>query len=234
MDNIIALIIAVFFILFSFIGFLRKPMTCLSLFFVVYTLIVSFVPSFDNEVAILAICGVVSALSIIVVFKFDRGFTFLYGFVLTNLCFFNLITVVDAILSLTGAEELTFLTKLLNDELALSSNIIKLIASCGVGFLLFVFDKRMVETISSLFGTFMIIIFVIDIFRGGTSASIPFDTTLFSNILATFDNVVLKNFEVYTLTLTSDNYLHILLAVIIGVVISIATSIIKKDKYEFI
>lgn len=234
MENSVTLIIAAFLVIFTFIGILRKPLTCVCLLFVSMTLIKVLIPSIDSGLLVLVISGVITLFGSVAIFKVDRLATFFYGFVLTNFAFFHIMACVDSILVLTTSENVTFLSSVLNDELFLSTTLLSIIASSIVGGVFFVFNKRMVELLCSLIGTFIIVLYLIDFFRGGVSPTITFDSSLFSEFFTIIDSIVDKNTQIFTDILTTSNNLNYYIAPIISIVIAITTLIIKRNKYEYI
>lgn len=232
MGNQIALFIAIFFILFSFIGIFRKPLTCVALIFIIQNILGVLIPSLDNMIVVISISAVFGIILSILLYRYRVVYGFVYGFVVVYLTFFHIISAVDAVMSLFGSET-SLLSNVLTDQFVLSPTMFKLCTSLATGVVIAIFNKRGMESISSLLGTFMFVIFIIDIFRGGVSSSIEF-SEIFSNLLSTVDSIVIKNSQVYSLTLSSDNYLHIIMALGFAVIACITTSYIKREKYDFL
>lgn len=231
MENQIALVISIFFIIFSFIGILRKPLTVLVFFFVFNDILNVFIPSFNN-IACLIICAILSLLIGVLLFKFRFIYGFIYGFIITYLTFFHLVTAVDAVILLMKTES-NILINILQNNYFLPSSLLKLFASVLLGLVIAIFNKKGMEFYSSIIASFIFMLFLIDIFRGGVSEEIIFNN-FFSNILSNINLFIEKSKDIYINTQSSGNYLNMLLAIPVSVVVAILTTYIKRKKYDFL
>lgn len=232
-NNSISLIIIAFFILFTFVGFLRKPLTALMFFFVMYDVVPKFVSL--NTVVTLVIAGVATLIFAILSIKSRKISALLFGFTLTYLTFYQLATTVDAVMSIAKQKDIDFLNKVLSGTLvgALNKTTLKLAASGAVGIICFLFSKKMVEFIGGLFGGFMIVTYLLDVVEGGTVAKFPL-TTFYKDILGVVNDFISKNMQVYKITLGDTGELNVVIALAAALIIAIIVSIVKRNKYEFL
>lgn len=233
MDNQISLILCIFFILIGFIGILRKPIVCVTLLFIGQDIVTTLFPNFDNHTIIFIICGVLAVMSAYAMIKFRGFFGFLFGFSIMYMTFFHVAGLIDLIAHYIGIDNITFFTKLINNDLFINTVIIQVIFSCMIGGLLLVFNKRTLEFTSAFLGSFASIIFAIDVFRN-TSSTLTIDSAFFANFSIISNEFIIKNVEVYSNTVHTLTYFNLLFPLTLAIIIASITLFIKKNKYEYI
>lgn len=232
----VSLLIIAFFLLFSFVEVIKKPLTTIALIIVFNSILQTLVSSISMLVSLI-ISVVIAVLLTILMFTKNKEtevrdvkFTnLLFGFSLIYLSFYHIASIGDSVLNIMGKDP-SIILKLTTDALFLKTIFIQIILSLLVGGICMIFNKTFPTMLAGFIGAFVIVIFAIDGFSGNTNYNVVISTIDgfdYKNILSLISD---KNFEVYSRVITDPNFLNVYIGLGFAVISSIITKVVKSKE----